>query len=142
MAKLNKVCIVCHKKYEYCPSCSGDANKPSWMAVFCCDNCRILYNTINDYRHKLLSKEKAFEILNKLDLSYVNELPKNFKESFDEIMKAEKIETVLESVVMAEPSMEEFVINSVIEETAIENTEKPVKYKKRKKINVMENIEE
>ena len=86
MAKLNRICGVCRHRYSYCPSCAADANKPTWLTIFCCDNCRKLYNVINDYRYKLLSKEDAFCKLNSLDLSYANELTKSFKETFDEIL--------------------------------------------------------
>lgn len=138
MAKVNRTCIVCHKKYSYCGTCAADINKPTWMAVFCCENCRTLYNTINDYRRGSLSKEKAADILNKLDHSSAEELPKNFKESFDEIMANKEVteEPVVEEIVV--PVTEE---SAVTEEATIEFKTEPIKHKKRKKT-LIENIEE
>lgn len=86
MAKLNRTCAICHKKYSYCPTCGSDLHKPTWLAVFCCENCKDLYNVINDYGHKSLSKEEAFCKLNTLDLSCINELPDNFKQILNEIL--------------------------------------------------------
>ena len=108
MAKINRTCIACHKKYSYCGTCAADANKPTWMAIFCCENCRNLYNTINDYRHKLLSKEEAYKKLKELKLSSAEELPKSFKESFDEIMREEvKVKKVVEVKIPKETVIEE-----------------------------------
>ena len=120
MAHSNKTCCICKKKYSYCPTCSGDINKPTWMAVFCCKNCRDLYNTINDYRYKVLSKKDAFSKLSILDLSCVNELPDNFKAILNEILdkvngKKEEviIEQVIEDTIVEELNIEP--INVVIE---------------------------
>ena len=127
MAKLNRTCGICRKKYSYCPSCAVDANKPTWMAIFCCDNCRDIYNAINDYEYKLLSKEEAFDKLSKLDLSCKNELPKDFRKTLDEIME----EIVEKSVCIEKQSEnEELVEEKIVNEKAIEKQES-VKVKKR-----------
>ena len=103
MAKLNRTCGICRKKYSYCPSCAADANKPTWLAIFCCENCRDLYNVINDYRYKSLSKEDALKKLNILDLSCRGELPENFKQTLDEIFYKEcNIEEITEEPIKQE----------------------------------------
>lgn len=89
MAKLNRTCGICHKKYSYCPSCMADSNKPTWMAIFCGDNCKEVYDVLNDYRYKKISKKEAFNKIERLDLSFADKLPKNFKEMLDEILLKE-----------------------------------------------------
>ena len=159
MANLNKTCAICKKKYSYCPTCASDARKPSWMAVFCCENCRTLYNVINDFRYEKISKEEAFNILSKLDLSVAEELPRNFKESFDEILSVKVEEKIEESIVetvdissdeVEEVTVEEKIIEQevivkdeiVVDETIKEDPVKPRKRNYNKKTNVVENINE
>lgn len=119
MAKLNRICTICHKKYSYCPTCGSDINKPTWMAVFCEENCKDLYNVINDYRHKSLSKEEAFCKLNILDLSCINELPDNFKQILDEILN----EKHNEKDVFVEINKEDIEVENVEQEVELVNEE-------------------
>lgn len=107
MAKLNRKCIICGTRYSYCPHCSEDANKPTWMAIFCGENCKDVYTTLDDFRDGRISKEDAQTVLNGLDLSPIEKLPKNFQEIFNEIMVEEDIKT-----------MDETAMNEVAEDTA------------------------
>ena len=150
MAKLNRTCTICHKKYSYCPTCAVDSNKPTWMAVFCCEGCKDLYNLINDYRYKLLSKEEAFYKLNGLDLSNVDKLPDNFKFMLNEILSVkgnskeevieEVIEETIEETILDEPTVDVVNTDNVCEteqaskkiETDI-NVERIKKHKSKKK---------
>lgn len=128
MAKLNRVCCVCKQQYKYCPTCAVDAKKPTWMAVFCCENCKNLYDVINDYRYGKISKEEALNKLNALDLSSTNELPENFKKMLNEILDIkEQVEVLVEettkSVVLAYEVKEENTEEISVEKIDIE---KPV----------------
>lgn len=89
MAKKIRTCIICHKKYSYCPSCAADANKPTWMFVFCSENCRAIYNVINDYRYKKLSKEEAAQKLGELDLSCSDVMIEDFQNVISEILESD-----------------------------------------------------
>lgn len=98
MAKLNRKCIICGTRYSYCPHCSEDANKPTWMAIFCGENCKDIYTTLDDFRDGRMSKEDAQVVLNGLDLSPIEKLPKNFQEIFNEIIVKKDIEAMDETV--------------------------------------------
>ena len=98
MAKLNRKCIICGTRYSYCPHCSEDTNKPTWMAIFCGENCKDIYTTLDDFRDGRMSKEDAQVVLNGLDLSPIEKLPKNFQEIFNEIMVEKDIKTMDEAV--------------------------------------------
>lgn len=128
MAKLNRVCCVCKQQYKYCPTCAVDAKKPTWMAVFCCENCKNLYDVINDYRYGKISKEEALNKLNTLDLSSTDDLPENFKKMLNEILAVkEQVEVLVEettkSVVLAYEVKEENTEEISVEKIDIE---KPV----------------
>lgn len=81
-----RICSICRKNYHYCPQCAVDANKPTWMFIFCSENCRSFYNVLNDYRYKLLSRKEAYDKLKELDLSCTDKLILDFKQIFDEIL--------------------------------------------------------
>ena len=99
MAKLNRKCIICGTRYSYCPHCSEDTNKPTWMAIFCGENCKDIYTTLDDFRDGRMSKEDAQVVLNGLDLSPIEKLPKNFQEIFNEIIVKKDIETMDEATI-------------------------------------------
>lgn len=98
MAKLNRKCIICGTRYSYCPHCSEDTNKPTWMAIFCGENCKDIYTTLDDFRDGRISREDAQTVLNGLDLSPIEKLPKNFQEIFNEIIVKKDIEAMDETV--------------------------------------------
>ena len=98
MAKLNRKCIICGTHYSYCPHCSEDANKPTWMAIFCGENCKDIYTTLDDFRDGRISREDAQTVLNGLDLSPIEKLPKNFQEIFNEIIVKKDIEAMDKTV--------------------------------------------
>lgn len=69
MAKPNKECVVCGKKYHYCPTCAADANKPRWMTMFDCEDCYTIFNTATKFNLGKITKEEAKDALNRVDLN-------------------------------------------------------------------------
>ena len=68
--KNNRKCILCGKEYSYCGSgCRGDAGKPTWMKLYCSENCKNIFSALNDYNFKLIDKTQAQERLSACDLS-------------------------------------------------------------------------
>ena len=114
MAKLNKTCAVCGTKYSYCPVCSADASKPSWMNMFCSENCKNLFQAATDYYAGELTPGKAKAIVRKSDLS--NKI--NFKPSVQKFINAlEDVKEDYSSPIVEQPEKEEKV---VIEEVKAE----------------------
>lgn len=140
MAKLNRTCGICRKKYSYCPSCAVDENKPTWMSIFCSENCRKLYNIIINYDSNIISKEDAFTKVNSLDLSCANQLPENFKVLLNEIVlveiaeKEEKItEEFAEELTIENLDKKQIDAEYIHEENKdVVQKEKMIKYKKKK----------
>lgn len=69
MARLNRTCFTCGCKYSYCPSCPEDSDKPAWMAMFHDENCKDIFNVINENFYGHISDEDAIQTLNRCDLS-------------------------------------------------------------------------
>ena len=62
-------CILCGKEYNYCPTCTKDRNKPLWHKLYDSENCKNIFNALNDYNFNLISKEEAQAKLRSCDLS-------------------------------------------------------------------------
>ena len=70
MAKANeRTCIVCGKKYQYCPRCEQYSMLPKWMSIYHDANCREIFRTATEYNAGHLSDDEARERFSKCDLS-------------------------------------------------------------------------
>lgn len=69
MGRRTRECYLCGKKYEYCPTCSQDKMKPSWMAEFHEHNCKSIFEICTKYNMQLMTKEEAKAALEQCDLS-------------------------------------------------------------------------
>lgn len=95
MARLNKECVVCGKKYRYCPTCAADAGKPRWMTMFDCEDCYTIFNTATRFNLGKITKEEAKDALNGVDLN--KDFNAAIKKDLDNIFYVEPV------VVEAEP---------------------------------------
>lgn len=84
MSKPNRKCYTCGKEYYFCPSCGTDKNKPSWYAIFDCDVCRDVWNTIVT-KYDQEGKEAARKELCKIDFD-INTLKENVRNKVNMIM--------------------------------------------------------
>ena len=83
--KNNRKCVLCGKEYSYCGSgCRGDASKPTWMKLYHSENCRNIFNTLNDFNFKLITKAEAKERLSVCDLTI--ELNDHYRGEINDIM--------------------------------------------------------
>ena len=69
MGKRSRTCYLCGTKYEYCPTCSQDKMKPSWMAEFHDENCKNIFDICTRFNMQLMSKAEAQEAIIECDLS-------------------------------------------------------------------------
>lgn len=79
MAKNNKVCVVCNTPYRFCNDCREFLNYPSWMSMFCSEECFNSYEVMSSFENGKIDKEEAKTILGKYRDS---EKYKNYKKSF------------------------------------------------------------
>lgn len=96
MARRDRQCLCCGTKYSYCPTCSTDKLKPTWMTEFCSESCKELFETATKYNLKKLTKPEAKEIIEKLELkeksAYVYCVQKDLENILAEEKKAVKEE--------------------------------------------------
>ena len=69
MARRNRECYLCGEDYKYCPTCSQDRTKPSWMTEFHSENCMKIFDICTRFNMKLMSKTEAQDALIECDLS-------------------------------------------------------------------------
>lgn len=136
MARRDRQCLCCGAKYSYCPTCSTDKLKPTWMTEFCSESCKELFETATKYNLKKLTKSEAKEIIEKLELKEKSAYVECIQKDLENILtkeKAAKKETIVEEtpvVEIAEPIIEEEPV--VIQEAAPVLEEKPVSTPKKK----------
>lgn len=99
MAQRKRICYMCGKKYEYCPTCVEFLGMPKFMTTFHDENCRNVFQICTDYNMKLITKEEAKEKLSKCDLAQKDKFLPDAIATIDEIMgiaKAQKIHEVVD----------------------------------------------
>lgn len=123
MAKLNRTCVNCQRKYPYCPSCSSDLNKPAWMSIFCSANCKDLFTAATDYFANELNEEQAKEIIDKADISNKQNFNKGVQKFIDKINKFFKSKKPYTPAITKESSKAITDDSVVIEDTIISLTD-------------------
>lgn len=95
MGRRTRECYLCGTKYEYCPTCSQDKMKPSWMTEFHTANCKEIFNICTRFNMKMMSKEEAKEALEKCDLtnksSFKSYVQKDLENIFVEEQKPRRV---------------------------------------------------
>lgn len=76
-----RTCCVCHSQYPYCPSCQKEL--PTWMLVYCSENCKNIYEATSGFEYGQIDAKTANNQLSKLDLSK----KENFGESYQRTLK-------------------------------------------------------
>lgn len=116
MGRRTRECYLCSSKYEFCPTCSQDKNKPAWMAEFHSESCKSIFDICTRFNMKLLTKEEAKAALEKCDLSnkesfkdYVQrDLVNIFAEDEEPKKRSKKPETkIIDKLVDIKPIIEE-----------------------------------
>ena len=81
MGRKTRECYLCGQTYHFCPTCSQDRMKPSWMSEFHDENCKNIFDICTRFNMELMSKEDAQKALNACDLSN--------KENFKDYVKCD-----------------------------------------------------
>lgn len=83
--KDNKTCIVCKKKYTYCNTCSKFKHLPIYMTIFCSENCKTIYEVMNNYESGIIDTDTAKKQLDELDTSRHMYYTKSFANTYNKI---------------------------------------------------------
>lgn len=86
-----RICLICGKKYNFCPRCPGGAKLPSWMSIYDNEDCKRVFEICSAYVNKKMSKGDAVIKLKSFKLpGHLNE---HYQKIVDEIMHVEKPST-------------------------------------------------
>lgn len=80
-------CIVDLKDYRYCNHCNEFNSQETWRFLFCCENCRDIYHTVEDYNSGKLTADEAKERFEKYDLSGLDHFQKFVKRDIEGIFE-------------------------------------------------------
>lgn len=94
MAKSNRICFLCGKKYSYCNTCGTDINKPSWYTMWCSEDCKNLDQILAAHTMKQNTTEEAKKKIEDLKLNNVKFADENVEKHYNEIMSYIKDEKV------------------------------------------------
>lgn len=119
----NRICLVCGKAYEYCGSCDGK-RLPIWMNLYHDENCRQIFNAVNDYNHGLATKEQSRERLSACNLNM--DIKDSIQKVINELMASEEPKPAEET--------DKNTVETIVESST---SEKPVRRTGRKKMTVI-----
>lgn len=83
----NRKCYTCGKEYHYCYSCP-DELRPTYLAMFCCEECLKVFDTLCDYDSQKITAQKAYETIK----DYIPEDLSNYSEGCQKLIKQIKEE--------------------------------------------------
>ena len=116
MGRRSRECYLCGAKYEYCPTCTQDKMKPTWMAEFHSENCKTIFEICTRFNMKLITKTEAKAALKECDLSNKANFKECVKRDLSVILKEDpkpKRTKKPESIVL-EPAVEETELHEVV----------------------------
>lgn len=126
MARRDRQCLCCGTKYSYCPTCSSDKMKPTWMTEFCSESCKELFETATKYNLKKITKPEAKEIIEKLELKEKSAYVDCIQKDMENIL-AEEVAVKEEPKVKSEPEVEEEAAPILEEEPVVVEEPTPEK---------------
>ena len=91
MGRRTRECLLCGTKYEYCPTCSQDKMKPSWMAEFHNENCKNIFDICTRFNMQLMDKAEAQVALKECDLSGKANFKPFAQKDFENIFAEDKV---------------------------------------------------
>lgn len=118
MGRRNRECYLCGEEYKYCPTCSQDKMKPSWMAEFHSEDCKNIFDTCTRFNMGMISKEEAQEAIISCDLSNKANFKSYVKHDLEVIFKEDPI------VVTLDAEIKEIHEDKAIVETSIRGSNK------------------
>lgn len=113
-------CYLCGEKYNYCPNCSNDRIKPTWMSEFHSEDCKSIFDICTRFNMQLLTKEDAKAALEKCDLSnkatFKSYVQRDLENIFAEEPKAKRGKRAEAGIIDEAVNIEEHVVVNKTEE--------------------------
>lgn len=70
-SRKKRKCFICGKEYKYCPTCSEDADKPTWYFICCCETCHEINDILSQHTAGRITTGEAKEKLEKIDTTNI-----------------------------------------------------------------------
>lgn len=97
MARGERICITCGKKYVYCPNCQKGDPSETWRNIYCSDECRDIYKICNSFAFGHINIETAKKQLDKYGITdrsiYNEDVRKSLSAIYAAKTEAPKTET-------------------------------------------------
>ena len=133
MGKRNRKCYLCGEHYNYCPTCSQDKMKPSWMAEFHEENCVKIFEICTRFNMKQMSKSEARAALSACDLSNKENFKSFVKRDLENILAEDKI------TVAVDVEIKEITDDNVTVDVAVPVVRHKAKSKSHEVVKIEEN---
>lgn len=122
MGRRTRECYLCGSKYNYCPTCSQDRTKPSWMAEFHSENCKDIFDICTRFNMQLFTKDEAKSAIEKCDLSNKLNFRPSVQNTLSNLLKVDEVDSpkkrgkraamiIIDEVMDIEPE----VVDSILE---------------------------
>lgn len=86
-----RTCVLCGKKYSYCPRCKEYEGLPSWYLRYDSENCNDIALILNKHVFKKLTDEEARAELSAKDLSLKEKFPEEIRAQIETIMVKQEV---------------------------------------------------
>ena len=86
MARGDRNCLICSKKYTYCPNCQDTKPNETWKALYCSQACRTVFDILSKFVNGHMTADIAYEKLSALEVDKMR-LNEQFKENWEQIKK-------------------------------------------------------
>lgn len=120
MGKFDRTCVVCGKHYEYCTNCDKFLNYPTYMAMYCSQECVDLFDTLSSFEAGQTSKEDAQKVLRGIDQGKIKMLKNSMAKSYKKIMEEEAKEE--EEIVPVKPEVEKQIAGDTVKKAVYDAT--------------------
>lgn len=91
MGRRNRSCYLCGESYQYCPTCSQDKMKPSWMTEFHSENCKNIFDICTRFNMQMFTKDEAKTAIKKCDLSNKLNFRPSVQNTLSNILKVDEV---------------------------------------------------
>ena len=117
MGRRNRSCYLCGEQYQYCPTCSQDRMKPSWMSEFHSENCKNIFDICTRFNMQMFTKDEAKSAIEKCDLSNKLNFRNSVQNTLFNLLKVDDIIFEEEPIIVnVDANIEEITENEVIVE--------------------------
>lgn len=130
MARYDKNCAVCGKLYQYCTNCDQFASYPTYMAMFCSQECVDLLDILPQFKSGVISKADTKELIKNYPAEKAKMLKGSLAAAYAEVMAEDDKESA-EPKDEPKPSIKEQtdseIANNTVKKTVYDGTREATK---------------